>query len=531
MLIAKFVAQELERHGYCPMYVADNKPLEEYTWDEIVKMHEKALFFVAQFLQQDYVPNYDEFEQFYTPVLSPLPEEDDRMYDERINGYIENRYFPARSNSTMGGVAATRMVWVCSNPFLPEFDHTDRPLVIVPDRIIDRVLAGSKEHFSLISPWHEQTSMQEWIIRLLATAYARGANDVEVSSHVSEMRVRFHEMGEWSPWLGSLPLMQRTSFLRTLCAMAYPPIDYESGMVHDFKIEVRVRGVDTSWRVSIAPAILGDSVTLRILPQPGRVPTLEELGFCDKAIMLLNRVSEYKDGLVLVTGATGMGKSTTLYAIITALRNASKKIFTVEDPVELTIPGTTQLQIKEGEIMDERFCVSFASGIRTSLRHKPDILVVGEIRDTETAQSALTASRTGHLTWATLHTNNVRTSVKRMMDLGVDATNLADTLRLVLSQRLTRRLCHKCKIPHSDGTAQHNPNGCPACYRTGYSGKIVVYELAFFDDEAREAIIDGVLKQHFPVMQEKEHYISRAESLQRLIRLGIVDRNLKEVHV
>ena len=373
--------------------------------------------------------------------------------------------------------------------------------------------------------------MEGWITRLLSAAYSRGANDVELTSHPSSMKIRLHELGDWTDWMGSLPLTQRGPFLRSLCSMASPSLDYESGTVHDFKVECRIRGMDSSWRVSIAPAVLGDSVTLRILPQPGRVPDLSELGFCDQSRMLLAKAAEHKDGLVLVTGATGMGKSTSLYAVVTGMRDSKKKVFLVEDPVELSIPGTVQMQVRETENMDERFCISFASGIRTSLRHKPDVLVVGEIRDADTAQAAITASRTGHLTWATLHTNNVRTSVKRMTDLGVDTTNLADTLRLVVSQRLVKRLCPHCRSENDDGTSVHNPDGCSNCSGTGYNGKTAIYEMAYFDDEAREAIIDGNIREQFARLQSIGYYINRADSLERLIRLGIVDMNVKEAHV
>ncbi len=528
MLIGTVLANALRAQGL-PLRLLDDKDPSQYSWEELVGIHGKAQAMVAEYLRQTYIDNLAEFENSYTPVLAPLPEESDFAYEARLSLYAEKRYFPAKTATTL---AAGRAVWVCYDPFIEELDGTDQPLVMAPATLIDTILKGGKANQKAVFvPWQDGLQMENWIIKLLSASHSRGANDIELTAHPSSMKIRLHELGDWTDWLGSLPLTQKSPFLRSLCAMASPALDYESGTVHDFKVECRIRGMDSSWRVSIAPAILGDSVTLRILPQPGRVPSLVELGFCEQAIMLLAKAAEHKDGLVLVTGATGMGKSTTLYAVVTDLRDKKKKIFTVEAPVELTIPGTTQMQVRETENMDERFCVSFASGIRTSLRHKPDVLVVGEIRDAETAQAAITASRTGHLTWATLHTNNVRTSVKRMMDLGVDATNLADTLRLVMSQRLVKRLCPHCRIESDDGTATHNASGCTNCFGTGYAGKTAIYEMAYFDDDAREAIIDGNLKEHFSRLQEMGFYIPRVDSLNRLIQLGIVDRNVKDAHV
>lgn len=528
MLIGNVLTETLKAQGV-PLRLLDDRAPGAYSWEELLGMHESAQGLAASCLRQTFIGNLAEFENLYTPVLSPQPEESDYAYEARLSQYAEKRYFPAKTATTL---STGRAVWVCYNPFIEELDGVSDPLVLLPASLIDTILKGGKGSQKMVfAPWQEGMSMEAWILKLLSAAHSRGSNDVELTAHLSSMKIRLHELGDWTDWVGSLPLTQKSPFLRSLCAMASPPLDYESGTVHDFKIECRIRGMDSSWRVSIAPAILGDSVTLRILPQPGRVPSLEELGFCDRAIELLGKAQEHKDGLVLVTGATGMGKSTSLYAVISDMRDAQKKVFTVEAPVELTIPGTVQMQVRETEVMDERFAVNFASGVRTSLRHKPDVLVVGEVRDAETAQAAITASRTGHLTWATLHTNNVRTSVKRMTDLGVDPTNLADTLRLVMSQRLVKKLCPHCRHEADDGTATHNPDGCSNCVGTGYVGKTAIYEMAYFDDDAREAIIEGNLKEHFSRLKGEGCYITRIDSLNRLIRLGIVDRNVKDAHV
>lgn len=522
MLIHQLLLDRLREDGKDFRLLADRE-LASYSWAELMEIHPDARQIAAELIDADLCVSMAAFEARYTPMLTALPDESDYEFDQRLAAYIEHQCFPAQSGSLLNAGTQGAQAWVCTNPLLPFLDaHSAGKFVLVPPQVVDAVLRGTRSQ-SAIAPYSDDEPIDAWVNRLIAAAHAQGAADIEITSHPSSMKVRLHILGEWTDWVSNIPLTQRGPLLRTLCASASPSLDYEAGTDHDFKIEKRIQGIDTSWRGAITPAALGDSVTLRALPQMGRVPTLSELGFCEQAQSLLRRVRQRRDGLLIVTGPTGEGKSTTLYSLITEMRDANKKVFSVEHPVELVIPGTVQKPVMDGDSMDDKFRTTFAGGIRAALRHKPDVLVVGETRDVETAQAAVGASRTGHLTFTTLHTTNVRISVKRLLDLGIDATNLADTLSLVVSQHLIRTLCLHCRIEHADGTSSRNPQGCSHCHGRGVAGKTVIYELACLDDEAREAIIDGALHTHFPRLREAGLYISKADSARRLVTSGRVD--------
>lgn len=529
MIIHQLIIEGLKAKG-ASVRLLEDRPIESYSWEEITGIHPQALEIAANLLQAGYCPSLSELETKYTPSLAPLADESEYDYDQRIASYVQHGYFPARLNETLLTNSGNGVV-VCFNPFIEVMDElSDTPLVLTTRDAIDTILRGSRSDLSAIAPYSESESIDTWIGRLIGDAYMMGASDIEVTSNTSAMRVRLHVVGEWTDWIGSLPLIQRSSMLRALCASATPPVDYEPGTVHDFKVERRINGVDTSWRVSITPAALGDSVTMRVLPQIGRVPSLQELGYCEKSIKLFLRASRHIDGLILVTGPTGSGKSTTLYSLVSRMRDENRKVFTVEDPVELVVPGTVQVQVLDDESMDEKYRVTFATAIRTALRHKPDVLVIGETRDTETAQAGVGASRTGHLTFTTLHTTNVRTTVKRMVDLGIDSTNLGDTLRLVVSQTLLPTLCPHCRIEHPNGEASRNPHGCTYCKNRGIAGKTVIYEMCYLDERARECLIDGKLHKEFSRLAEEGMYIGKNETMRRLVQEGLIDRKYREEH-
>lgn len=506
----------------------DSKDIEDYSFDELVAIHPDALAAIASLIGARFVSTVAELDQGYAPNLAPLSGESDFQYDKRLNDYIEKRYFPAteqKRNERIGAIKCT----ICFNPFIPEMDGmSDEPLVLAPSDVISAALSGVRGQGGGIAPYFEEESILTWIWRLVSFGYRQGAADIEMTSHQSSVKIRMHIMGEWTNWVGSLPLIQRSGMLRALCACASPPIDYEAGTVHDFKVERRIDGVETSWRVSITPAALGDSVCLRSLPQIGRVPALAELGYSDQAQRLFKKACRQIDGLVLITGPTGSGKSTTLYSLMTMLNNEGRKVVSVENPVELVIPGTVQIQVLDDESMDEKYKITFGSVIRTALRHKPDDLVIGETRDRETAQAAVGASHTGHLTFSTLHTTNIQTSIKRMIDLGIDAVNLSDVLTLVVSQTLLPMLCPHCSVQCSGGGAERSQTGCSQCNNRGIVGKVVVYEMCYFDDEARRAVVEYKMQEQFTRLELSGLYIKKEDVLRQLVAEGRIDRRYLE---
>ena len=266
---------------------------------------------------------------------------------------------------------------------------------------------------------------------------------------------------------------------------------------------------------------------LRLLDQSNDRIGMERLGFGDTQRELLHEAIMASNGIVLATGPTGSGKSTTLYSLLEILNDPSKNIITLEDPVEFTIAGLTQIQI------NERIGLTFGSALRSILRQDPDIIMVGEIRDTETAQLAVRVALTGHLVLSTLHTNDAPTAVNRLVDMGVPRFLLASSLRAVLAQRLVRSLCPHCKeklfvnaameaetgIPA--GTMVYGPKGCPECRFTGYKGRTVIAEIMPVDNTLRAMINDGASEQELRDYSRRFGMITLREDARRKVEEGI----------
>lgn len=277
----------------------------------------------------------------------------------------------------------------------------------------------------------------------------------------------------------------------------------ERRVPQDGRFSSRSAGVDTDVRVSVIPGVHGESLVLRLLPNmQGKRFSLENIGIEPDHLALYRSWMSQPDGIVLVTGPTGSGKSTTLYATLVACDTAHERVLTVEDPVEYQIPGVTQFQVHP----DIGF--TFPAALRSILRHDPDTIMIGEIRDVETARIAVQASLTGHRVFSTLHTNDTATAFLRLADMGVESFLVGATVRGVVAQRLARRLCDKCAKPLTnlslvpDGVRQsleklavdlssstfREPVGCDSCSHTGYKGRIAIYELMAANDKLRAAL-------------------------------------------
>ena len=276
----------------------------------------------------------------------------------------------------------------------------------------------------------------------------------------------------------------------------------EKRLPQDGRITLRVAGKPVDVRVSTIPTGHGERVVLRLLDkQAGRLD-LTRLGMDDATLAHMDRLILEPHGIVLVTGPTGSGKTTTLYAALSRLDATELNIMTVEDPIEYDLDGISQTQV------NTRIEMSFARALRTILRQDPDVVMIGEIRDLETAQIAVQASLTGHLVFATLHTNDAVSAVTRLVDMGVEPFLLASSLIGVVAQRLVRRLCLECRKPFAADAAQlralglaptdgtlYSAQGCAACNRTGYRGRTGIYELLTVDDDLRRLIHDRASEQ------------------------------------
>ncbi|MER1967081.1 type II secretion system ATPase GspE [Castellaniella sp. GW247-6E4] len=295
----------------------------------------------------------------------------------------------------------------------------------------------------------------------------------------------------------------------------------EKRMPQDGRIALRVGGRSIDVRVSTLPTGHGERVVLRLLDKEAGRLQLERLGMAPGILRGLDSLIHLPHGIVLVTGPTGSGKTTTLYAALGRLDAATTNILTVEDPIEYDLPGIGQTQI------NARIELSFASALRAILRQDPDVIMVGEIRDLETAEIAVQASLTGHLVLATLHTNDAVSAVTRLIDMGVEPFLLASTLRGVLAQRLVRKLCEHCKTPQADDTAAWNPGGCAACGHTGYRGRTGVHELFVLDDALRGLIHSGGGEQALRDAARSEGMRSLYEDAQRWVAQAVT--SLEEI--
>jgi type IV pilus assembly protein PilB len=299
----------------------------------------------------------------------------------------------------------------------------------------------------------------------------------------------------------------------------------ERYMPQDGHIQINHRGVRVDIRVGTLPTIYGEGMVLRLLEKTSKLLTVEELGLDPERSTLLSRLVEKPHGLFLTTGPTGSGKTTTLYAILQRIYTPEKKIVTIEDPVEYELPGVAQIPVRPSRNF------SFANGLRSILRQDPDVVMVGEIRDSETAEIAIRAALTGHQVFSTLHTNDSTGAVTRLLDMGVEAFLISSSLEGVLAQRLVRRICQRCRAEspispalrnrlQSLGAREvegvfHRGTGCEECRGTGYRGRIGIFELLSIDTELREMILKKLSNARLKAAAQKTMITMHQDALQK----------------
>ena len=331
---------------------------------------------------------------------------------------------------------------------------------------------------------------------LIAEAVRLGASDLHIEPFESALRVRFRVDGMMREAL-SLPARIAPLLVSRVKVMARLDIA-ERRLPQDGRVSLAMGARALDVRVSTLPTRGGERVVLRILDNEGGMLALDALGMSAPVLAMLRRALAQPNGIVLVTGPTGSGKTTSLYAGLGTLNDGERNILTIEDPVEYAIRGIGQTQV------NSRVGMSFAAGLRAILRQDPDVVMVGEIRDAETAQIAVQASLTGHLVLSTVHTNDAAGAITRLRDIGVEPFLIASSLRLVLAQRLVRRLCPHCRqpadgntaaglMPGADGLPLKAPfvaAGCASCRHTGYLGRIGIHEAIEVDERIRRAIAE-----------------------------------------
>ncbi|WP_238858815.1 ATPase, T2SS/T4P/T4SS family [Clostridium sp. YIM B02569] len=320
------------------------------------------------------------------------------------------------------------------------------------------------------------------------------ASDIHIEPFEHEIRIRYRIDGKLKT-INTLGIESLGPLVTRIKIMAGLNIA-EKRIPQDGRIMTNVDGKDIDLRVSVLPVVNGEKIVIRILNTGGSVLSKNKLGMSEENIKRLDRIIANPHGIVLVTGPTGSGKSTTLYSVLKELNSSDVNIITVEDPVEFTMNGVNQVNV------NEKAGLTFASGLRSILRQDPDIVMVGEIRDEETAEIATRAAITGHLVLSTLHTNDAPSSIVRLIDMGIKPYLVSTSVMGVVAQRLVRRICDKCKVPYEANPYEkellgqdidkplilYKGTGCGYCNETGYTGRIGIYEIMEMTRQHREAI-------------------------------------------
>ena len=337
------------------------------------------------------------------------------------------------------------------------------------------------------------------VTMMLLEAYKARASDIHLEPLEKRFRVRFRIDGEMHE-MQNPPKKLQSAITSRLKIMTGSMSIAEKRLPQDGRIQVKIGKKSIDLRVSTIPTNHGESIVMRILDKSSLTLGLPELGFLSDDQEIFERLIMLPDGIILVTGPTGSGKSTTLYACLNYINKPDRKIITVEDPVEYQMNGINQVQVNADIGM------TFPAALRSMLRQAPNIIMIGEIRDLETANIAINASLTGHLVFSTLHTNDAPSAVARLVDIGTAPFLVSSSVRAIVAQRLVRRLCPKCKVPHElsdaeirglrlDPTQMHGasvmkPKGCDQCRHIGYKGRMGIFEMFVINDEVRFMIND-----------------------------------------
>jgi type II secretory ATPase GspE/PulE/Tfp pilus assembly ATPase PilB-like protein len=358
--------------------------------------------------------------------------------------------------------------------------------------------------------------------QILAAAVRKSASDIHFEPDEKSLRIRMRHDGMLQAFL-LIPKDLQDAFLARLKVMANLDVS-DTRLPQDGRFSMTLGRKELNIRVSCLPTNYGESIVLRILDGSNLLLDIRSLGMRPEDRDTLAASTLRPHGVVLVTGPTGSGKTTTLYTALNGVNRIERSVFTLEDPIEYRLPHIRQTQV------NEKVGLTFSNGLRTLLRQDPDVILVGETRDKETAQLMVRAALTGHLVFSSLHTNDSFSAIPRLIDLGVEPFLLPATVHLVIAQRLVRRLCPACKEPVDD-PEQHlhafklplpettptlwRPRGCPECRHQGYRGRLAIFEMLSIDEDYRRVIPSGDVQRMMAIAREKKMPLLFDDGLRR----------------
>lgn len=377
---------------------------------------------------------------------------------------------------------------------------------------------------------------------LLQQALRERASDIHIEPQAEEIRVRYRVDGALRP-VTTIPKGYHASLVSRIKIMGAMDIA-EKRLPQDGRVQIRVGGREVDLRVSTLPTIFGEKVVIRLLDKSAMFLSLDELGFLPATLERYRQLIRRSYGMILVTGPTGSGKTTTLYATLREINTPEKNIITIEDPVEYVLEGINQIRV------NPKAGLTFASGLRSILRQDPDVIMVGEIRDRETAEIAIRSANTGHLVLSTMHTNDAAGAVTRLIDMGVEPFLVASSVTGVVAQRLVRTLCRQCRRPYAvperaeerlilgeppdTPLTLYRPVGCPACGGTGYFGRMAIQEVmpvtsslrrlilakASGEEIARQAVAEGMVPLWQDGLAKVRQGLTTLEEVRRVAYAG-----------
>lgn len=399
--------------------------------------------------------------------------------------------------------SADVMLYTCDNKTMDEYisrfyeqesQNINRIIEDLGERGIE-FLKEEEEDIGHLKDLASEAPIIRLVNMIITRAIESRASDIHIEPFEDELKVRYRIDGVLHD-IESIPKRLQAAVVSRIKIMSKLNIA-ERRLPQDGRIRLKVGEREIDFRVSTIPVLYGESVVMRILHKEGIVIDLDLLGFPPRTLHSFEQIIKKPNGIILVTGPTGSGKTTTLYGALDKINSPDKKIITVEDPVEYQLKGVNQIQVKP------QIGLNFANTLRHIVRQDPDIIMIGEIRDLETAEIAIQSALTGHLVFSTLHTNDAPSAITRLLDMGVENFLLSSTVRGILAQRLVRVICPSCKekdtstagaeelnlIGFDSNIAMHHGKGCEQCAFTGFYGRMGIFELLVIDDDIRRLIL------------------------------------------